>query len=132
MYKTKIGADGSILRRKACLVSRGYSQKYGVDFEETYSLVAQFETMRMLLALAAQQRWEVYRLKVKSTFSNGELQEGVYVEQPKGFMVDGSEAKVYRFRKALYGLKQAPEAWYSKINSHFLHHGFQRCESEPT
>ena len=81
--------------------------------------MARFETIRLLLALAAQLRWKVYQFDIKSAFLNGELEEEVYVSQPEGFVIDGKEEKVYRLRKALYGLKQAPSSWYNKIDTYF-------------
>ena len=94
-----------------------------MDFE-SFSLVARLETVRVLLALAAQQQWQIYQLDVKTAFLNGELQEDVFVDQPEGFVIAGNEDKVYKLRKALYGLKQAPRAWYSKIDHYFTQHGF--------
>ena len=70
-------------------------------------------------------------MEVKYAFLNGTLEE-VYVEQPAGYEVEGKEDKVYRLKKALYGLKQAPRAWYKKIDSYFVHNGFQRCPFEHT
>lgn len=132
VFKTKFGADGSIQKHKARLVAKGYAQQHGIDFEETFSPVARFETVRIVLALAAQLQWPVYQLDVKSAFLNGDLQEEVYVTQPEGFMIEGKETKVYKLRKALYGLKQAPRAWYSKIDGYFQRNGCLRSENEPT
>ena len=103
-----------------------------MDYEETFSHVARFETVRTLLALAAQLSWSVYQFDVKSAFLNGELEEEVYVSQPKGFIISGKEEQVYKLNKALYGLKQAPRAWYAKIDSYFLQNGFERSKNEPT
>lgn len=103
-----------------------------MDYEETFSPVARFETVRTLLALAAKQGWLVYQFDVKSAFLNGELEEEVYVNQPEGFVVCGKEEHVYKLRKALYGLKQAPRAWYSRIDAYFLSNGFERSKNEPT
>ncbi|KAA0032275.1 Integrase, catalytic core [Cucumis melo var. makuwa] len=114
VYKSKFAADGSLEKHKACLVAKGYAQQHGIDFEETFSPIARFETVRIVLALAAQQQWPVYQFDVKSAFLNGELQEEVYVEQPEGFVKKDSEEKVYKLTKALYGLKQAPRACSSK------------------
>nr|KYP75144.1 Retrovirus-related Pol polyprotein from transposon TNT 1-94 [Cajanus cajan] len=88
-----------------------------VDFLETFSPVARLDTIRLLLALAAQKGWIIHHMDVKSTFLNGYLEEEIFVEQPEGFLVHGQEEKVYRMKKALYGLKQAPRSWYSRIDS---------------
>ena len=82
---------------------------FGVDFSETFAPVARLDTIRMLLALAAQKGWKIYQLDVKLAFLNGYLEEEIFVEQPKGFAVKGKEDKVYQLKKALYGLKQALE-----------------------
>jgi len=104
---------------KFVLWKKGYAQQYGVDFEETFSPVARLETMRFVLALAAQFQWEVYQFDVKSAFLNGDLQEEVYVIQPEDFTKEGDETKLYKLKKVLYGLKQAPRVWYSKIDGYF-------------
>ncbi|BBN67428.1 transposable element gene [Prunus dulcis] len=90
------------------------------------------ETIRTVLALAAQLKRKVYQLDVKSAFLNGELEEEVYVEQPQGYVEKGREDKVYRLLKALYGLKQAPRAWNNKIDHYFQQNGFTRSLSEPS
>jgi hypothetical protein len=110
VYRTKLNADGTINKHKARIVVKGYAQVFGVDFSETYAPVARLDTIRMLLAIAAHKGWKIFQLDVKSAFLNGYLQEEIYVEQPKGFMVEGEEDKVYLLKKALYGLKQAPRA----------------------
>ncbi|GKD84513.1 retrovirus-related pol polyprotein from transposon TNT 1-94, partial [Tanacetum coccineum] len=132
LFRTKYNADGSIQKHKARLVAKGYSQEQGIDYEETFSPVARFETVRIFLALAAQLKLPVYQFDVKSAFLNGDLDEEVYVSQPQGFVTGDSENKVYKLNKALYGLKQAPRAWYSKIDSFFKENGFIKSENEPT
>ncbi|KAA0059765.1 integrase [Cucumis melo var. makuwa] len=114
VYKSKFIVNGSLEKHKARLVAKGYAQQHGIDFEETFSPVARFETVRIVLALAAQQQWPVYQFDVKSAFLNGELEEEFCVEQPEGFVKKDSEEKVYKLTKALYGLKQAPRACSSK------------------
>ena len=132
VYKTKLNADGSIQKHKARLVAKGYSQQYGVDYNETFAPVARLDTIRALIALAAQKKWKIFQLDVKSAFLNGYLEEEIYVEQPQGFVAQGQEDKVLRLKKALYGLKQAPRAWYSRIDSYFTEQGFRRSKREPT
>lgn len=125
IFKIKHDSNGEIQKHKARLVVKGYSQRAGIDFKETFAPVARFETVRIFLALAAQRHWTVHQFDVKSAFLNGELNEEVYVEQPAGFTIKGFEDKVYQLRKALYGLKQAPRAWYSRIDKYFITLGFQ-------
>ncbi|CAL8997273.1 unnamed protein product [Prunus brigantina] len=132
IYKVKLNLDGSVQKNKARLVAKGYTQKPGIDFNETFAPVARLDTVRTLIALAAQKRWKLFQLDVKSAFLNGVLHEEVYVNQPPGFVVKGKEDRVYRLKKALYGLKQAPRAWYEEINSYFTAAGFQRSPSEAT
>lgn len=132
VYRTKSNEHGDLVKHKARLVTKGYSQRYGIDYLEVYFPVARIETVRTIVALAAQQRWNIYQLDVKSVFLHGQLKEEVYVDQPQGFEVKGSEQKVYRLHKALYGLKQAPRVWFSKIKSHFAAEGFEKCPSEET
>ena len=132
VYKTKYNEDGTVQKHKARLVAKGYSQQPGIDFTETFAPVVRMETIRSVLAVAAQFQLPVYQLDVKSVFLNGELQEEVYVEQPQGYIKKGQEKKVYRLYKALYGLKQAPRAWNAKIDGYFRKKGFQRSKSEPS
>ena len=82
----KLKADGSIDKFKARLVANGYSQQEGIDFEETYALVAKLNTIRLLVALATKHNRRIHQLDVKSAFLNGDLKEEVYLQQPKGFV----------------------------------------------
>jgi len=132
VYKTKLNEEGKVEKCKARLVAKGYSQREGVDYTEVYAPVARWDTIRSLLAVAAQQGWSVYQLDVKSAFLYGELKEEVYVDQPDGFVRVGEEDKVYKLRKALYGLKQAPRAWFSRIESYFKREGFQKSSYDHT
>lgn len=132
VYKTKFNENGEVDKYKARLVVKGYSQQYGVDYTEVFAPVARMETIRLVVALAAQKGWIIYQLDVKSAFLHGELNEEVFVEQPCGYVQKGNEHKVYKLKKALYGLKQAPRAWYSRIEAYFMKEGFKRCDYEHT
>ncbi|BBG99166.1 transposable element gene [Prunus dulcis] len=132
VYKTKLNLDGTVLKNKARLVAKGYAQKPGLDYNDTYAPVARLDTIRTLIALAAQKSWKLYQLDVKLAFLNGVLQEEVYVEQLEGFVVEGKEEKEYKLHKALYGLKQAPRAWYGEIGNYFSQCGYKKSLSEPT
>lgn len=128
--QTKKNTEGDIVKHKARLVAKGYVQRQGVDFEEVFAPVTRLETVRLLLALAAENRWEIHHLDVKSAFLNGDLQEDVYVQQPEGFVKQGKEHMVYKLVKALYGLRQAPRAWYDKLNKCLVSLGFTKCPYE--
>lgn len=130
VYKLKKDMNGDIIKYKARLVAKGYVQKQGVDFNEVFAPVTRLETVRLLIALAAKNGWEVHHLDVKSAFLNGDLQEEVYVLQPEGFVKDGEERKVYRLLKELYGLRQAPRAWNARLNRCLMKLGFVKCPYE--
>ncbi|KAH9745452.1 hypothetical protein KPL70_004078 [Citrus sinensis] len=130
VYKTKRNAKGEIERHKARLVAKGYSQKAGIDYDEVFAPVARLETIRLIISLAAQNKWKIFQMDVKSTFLNGFLEKEVYIEQPLGYVVKGHEDKVLRLKKALYGLKQAPRAWNSRIDKYFQEKGFTKCPYE--
>ena len=126
VFKVKKDPDGNITKYKARLVAKGYAQREGVDFEEVFAPVARMETVRLLIALAAQRSWGIHHMDVKSAFLNGDLIEEVYVQQPPGFVVEEGSGKVLRLKKALYGLRQAPRAWYAKLDSELMQLGFER------
>jgi hypothetical protein len=130
VYKLKKNPAGDVVWHKARLVVKGYAQRVGIDFDEVFAPVARMDSVRLLLAVAAHQKWEVHHLDVKSAFLNGELTEEVFVSQPPGFVVRGQEGKVFRLKKALYGLRQAPRAWNAKLESSLLSLGFSRSSSE--
>ena len=95
-----------------------------------FAPVARFESIRVLMALSAQGRWELHHLDVKSAFLNGEIKEGIYLKQPEGFILKGKEQCVFRLKKALCGLKHAPRAWYFKLDECLSTLGFRRSEHE--
>ncbi|CAL2241191.1 unnamed protein product [Prunus armeniaca] len=132
VFKTKLNLDGTVQKHKARLVAKGYAQKPDIDYNETFALVARLDTIRTLIALAAQKGWKLFQLDVKSAFLNGVLEEEVYTEQPEGFEVKAASHKVYKLKKALYGLKQAPRAWYSEIDTYLASCNFKRSTSEAT
>ncbi|GJV54564.1 ribonuclease H-like domain, reverse transcriptase, RNA-dependent DNA polymerase [Tanacetum coccineum] len=130
VFKTKKDANGNIIKHKARLVAKGYIQEHGIDFEEVFAPVARMETVRLLLAIAANNKWEVHHLDVKSAFLHGDLKEEVYVTQPEGFIKREDNGKVYRLIKALYGLRQAPRAWNIKLDNTLKSLDFKKCALE--
>ena len=105
VFKKKLRPDGTIERYKARLVIKGYSQKEGEDFFDTYSPVARLTTFRELLSLVVSYGLLVHQMDVKTSFLNGELDEEIYMEQPAGFVANGQEGMVCKLLKSLYGLK---------------------------
>ena len=99
IYKTKLYAQGEVKKHKARLVVKGYKQTYRVDYKDIFAPVARLETIRLILSLAAQNKWQVHQMDVKSAFLNGVLQEKVYIDQPPGYVKKNMENKVYRLKK---------------------------------
>jgi hypothetical protein len=132
LYKLKYVADGSIEMYKARFVAQGFSQAEGVDYDETFALVARYTSIRVVISIAVEMGWKIHQMDVKTAFLNGLIQEEVYIEQPLGFFeVHGRESHVCRLKKALYGLKQAPRAWYSRIDAYLQQLGFEKSEADP-
>ena len=127
VYKKKVEA-GNKIRFKARLVARGFTQEEGIDYNEVFSPVVKHASIRILLAVAAQNNWELEQLEVKTTFLHGELDETIYMDQSEGFLVHGSESKVCLLKKSLYGWKQASMQWHIKFDEHMEKIGFQKSE----
>jgi hypothetical protein len=130
IYKIKRATNGSIHKHKARFVARGFSQK-GVDYEETFVLVVWYTYIRTVISIATQMGWKIHQMDVKTTFLNMNIEEEVYLEQPRGFEVHNREKHVYQLKKALYGLKQAPRALYSRIDSYLQSIGFIKSDVDP-
>jgi hypothetical protein len=125
VWKNKEGENGEVVRNKLRLVAQEYSQKEGIDFEETFAPVARLEAIRILLAFSMTKWFKLYQMDVKSAFLNGFLEEEVYVKQPLGFESAEFPHRVYWLRKALYGLKQAPCAWYGHLRGFLFSKGLR-------
>jgi hypothetical protein len=100
-------------------------QIYGIDYEETYSLVAKMTTVRAIIAMVTAKGWSLHQMDVKNVFLHGNLQEEVYMEQPPGYVDQTHPNLVCRLKKTLYGLKQAPRTWLNKIGQYLVTSGFQ-------
>jgi hypothetical protein len=121
VFNIKKNLDGSIDRFKARLVARGFSQKYGVDYFDTFSPVLNKETFRFLLCIAAHCDYSIQTMDVSTAFLNGSLDTDIFMEIPEGFDVAGVNSnKVLKLKKSLYGLKQAPLAWYKELETFLL------------
>jgi len=111
-------------RKKACLVTKGFSQVEGLDFDEIFSPVVWFKSVCTILVLAALEKWKIEGLDVKSAFVYGMLDEELYMEQPQGFKVLGNKHKVLCLKKAIYGLKQAAHTWWHELDRSLKALGF--------
>nr|GFC88137.1 retrovirus-related Pol polyprotein from transposon TNT 1-94 [Tanacetum cinerariifolium] len=116
LWKNKRDEENTVIRNKSRLVAKGYAQKEGVDFEESFAPVARLEAVRLFIAYAVHKSFTIYQMDVKNAFLYGPLKEEVYVNQPDGFVDPYHLDKVYQLNKALYGLKQAPRAWYDELS----------------
>jgi len=130
IFRHKFHADGSLARHKARWVVRGFSQREGVDYDETFSPVVKPATIRSVLSIAASRTWPIHQLDVKNAFLHGHLEETVYCQQPPGFVDPGAPDHVCRLQKSLYGLKQAPRAWYQRFATFIRQLGFVASTSD--
>nr|GEX57223.1 retrovirus-related Pol polyprotein from transposon TNT 1-94 [Tanacetum cinerariifolium] len=122
--RNKLDKNGIVFRNKARLVAQGYNSQEGIDYYETYALVARLDSIRILLAISCSNDFKLYQMDVKSAFLNDLINEEVYVAQPLGFIDFQKSNYVYKHKKALYGLKQAPKAWYDGLKSFLIKHEY--------
>ena len=108
IYKIKTHSDGSIERYNTCLVTKGFTQEYEINYEETFTLVARISSVRALLAVTVTSKWDLFQMDVKNAFLNRDLSEEVYMQPPPSLSIESN--KVFRLQRALYGFKQAPQA----------------------
>ena len=130
IFKRKMKTDGTIDKYKARLVIKGYRQREGLDYFDTYSPVTRITSIRIILATATLRNLEVHQMDVKTAFLNGDLEEEIYMEQPEGCVAPGQEKKVCKLVKSLYGLKQAPKQWHKKFDDVMLSNGFKINECD--
>jgi len=130
VYKIKRDSQGNIDRFKARLVAKGFTQREGIDYNETFSPVSSKDSFRIIMALVAHYDLELHQMDVKTAFLNGDLYENVYMAQPKGFVTQGKESLGCRLVKSIYGLKQASRQWYLKFDETIRKFGFKENEED--
>ena len=131
VFRVKTDANGTVETHKARLVAQGFSQSFGDDYDETFSPVARFESVRTVIALAAQHGLKLHQMDVTTAFLNGDLEEEVYMKQPEGFIEKEKEHLVCRLRRSLYGLKQSPRCWNSVLDRKLKSMGFVQTIGDP-
>lgn len=128
VFKTKRNAAGEIIRHKARLVVKGFSQRKGIDYQETFSPVVRYDSIRYLISLAVQYDLDIDQMDTVSAFLQGQLDEEIYMVQPSGFAIG---SKVCRLKKALYGLKQASRQWNKTLDSALKMFGLNQSLVDP-
>ncbi|KAK8663681.1 hypothetical protein V6N13_083488 [Hibiscus sabdariffa] len=131
VFKKKTDMDVNLQTYKGRLVAKGFRKIHGVDYDETFSPVAMFKSIRILLAIAAFHDYEIWQMEVKTAFLNGKLEEDVYMTQPEGFVTPENAGKVCKLQRSIYGLKQASRSWNLRFNDAIKEFGFIRNEDEP-
>eukprot|EP00261_Vitis_vinifera_P034034 XP_019075277.1 PREDICTED: uncharacterized protein LOC100267868 isoform X5 [Vitis vinifera] len=132
IFTVKYKTDGTIERYKACLVAKGFTRTYDIDYTETFAPVAKLNTIRVLLSLAANLDWPLRQFDIKNAFLNGELEEEVFMMLPPGFCKEEEETRVCKLKKSLYGLKQLPRAWFDRFAKVIKNQGYQQGQSDHT
>ncbi|KAA0066280.1 gag/pol protein [Cucumis melo var. makuwa] len=107
IYKRKRDSTGKVQTVKARLVAKGYTEREGVDYEETFSPVTMLKSIRILLFIATFYDYEIWKMDVKTAFLNVNLEESIFMSQPEGLITQGHEKKVSKLNRFIYGLKQA-------------------------
>jgi hypothetical protein len=131
IYTIKHVVDRNIEKHKARFVAHGFSQKAGIVYEDMFSLVARYTSIKTIIALAAKMKWKLHQMDVKIALLNGVIEEEVHIEQPQGFEVEDRKTHVCRLKKkALYELKQAPIAWYGRIDNFLMSLGFTKSKDD--
>jgi hypothetical protein len=118
VYMTKSAANAHISRYKSRIVTKGFQQVHGIDYDEIFTPVEKMDSIQLALSIAISKGWEFHHMDVKNAFLHGDISEEIYMENAKGFMQDPS--LVCRLKKYLYGLKWDPRAWYDKMDSYLL------------
>jgi hypothetical protein len=130
VFKHKLRSDGTLERYKARWVVRGFNQRPGIDFGETFTPVVKPATIRSVLAVVASKQWPAHQLDVSNAFLHGDLKERVYCQQPTGFADSARPTAVCELRRSLYGLRQAPRAWFTRFAQFVQTIGFQQARSD--
>ena len=131
VFKHKRGANGNIQWYKARLVAQGYSQKYGINYNEVFTPVAKYNSLHTVFAIVNELYLDIHQMDVKTAFLNGDPGGEIYMQQPDGFVDKDHPEMVCRLRKSLYGLKQAARCWNKAIDELFKNSGYFESDADP-
>lgn len=127
VLKQKMKADGSLDKYKARLVAKGYSQKEGIDYEETFAPVVKFMSIRIIFSLTVEHNLHLHQMDVQTAFLNGDIDVELYMTQPEGYE---KGEKVCKLKRSLYGLKQASRTWNKKMDDTLKELGFRQSSAD--
>ncbi|GAA0171261.1 transmembrane signal receptor [Lithospermum erythrorhizon] len=128
VYKVKLKADGNLERFKVRLIAKGFTQREGIDYNDTFSPVVKMTTVKCILVVAAYKKWPLFQLDVNNAFLHGDLLKEVYMKPAE--WVDVPTGTVCRLRKSIYDLKQASRQWFAKLNDILLKQGFSQSKND--
>lgn len=131
VMKTKRDAQGDICRYKARLVAQGFSQKYGVDYDEVFAPVVKYVSIRCVLALANKFDMEIHQMDVKSAYLNSDIDTNIYMKQPTGYIDSKNPELVCKLKKSIYGLKQSARCWNKLIDEYLKSEGYVQNKADP-
>ena len=131
VFKRKRDADGNVERHKARLVAQGFTQKSGIDYDETFCPVVRFESIKLIIALAAKYNLQLHQVDITTAFLNGELEEDIFMKQPERYEIKGKEHMVCKLKRSIYGLKQSPRCWNQALDKHLKKMGFKSSTNDP-
>jgi hypothetical protein len=130
VFKKKLNMEGKVEKHKAWLVAKGYSQVEGVDFGEIFSLVSKLNSIIFILSVVVAFYFEVEHMDVNTTFLHGDLEEEIYMKEPKGVALKGNKELVCKMKKSLYELKKSPRMWYQNFDTYMLGLGFTKRKED--
>lgn len=128
VFRVKLKSDGSLERYKARLVAKGFTQKFGIDYHDTFSPVVKMSTIRCIISVAASKQWSLHQMEVNNAFLHGSLNEEVFMKMPEG--IPNPHNLVCCLKKSIYGLKQASRQWFHRLSCALTSLGFSQLKND--